>query len=140
LFRNLTKFIEGENNIKEVLDFIKHFNGAEDVFLHGCCYWFAYILRERFHGHGYIVDIYHDPIEGHFVARFIENPNPYEPITPDVEVRFFDIRGDVTDKYKEDDLENVWIMQMTEERRWGRLMCDCREFIEPEDYPAWLKS
>jgi len=128
--------------MQEVIDFIKHFKGSEDVFLHGCCYWFAWILKERFNEVGYIVDIFHDPIEGHFIARFIEHPDPLEPADQTVPVRFFDIRGDVTDMYKQEDLENMWIMQLTEERRWGRLMADCREFISPDDhrYPAWLKS
>ena len=125
--------------MEEVVRFIKNFHGAEDVFLHGCCYWFAWILKERFNGHGYLVDIYHEPIEGHFVARFIQNPAPYESVGPSADVRFFDIRGDVTDLYNEDDLENVWIMEKTEERRWGKLMCDCRNFISPDNYPAWIK-
>lgn len=132
--------------MKEVLDFISHFKGAEDTFLHGCCYWFAWILKERFDGHDYYVTIFHDPIEGHFIARFVINPalrwmHPetyYEPL----DVHFFDIRGDVTEMYNEEDLENMWVMEQFEERRWGRLMCDCREFISPDDdrYPSWLKS
>lgn len=128
--------------IQEVLDFISHFKGAEDTFLHGCCYWFAWILRERFNNHGFYVDIYHDPVEGHFVARFIEqNPDPYEPLDPNAESRFFDIRGDVTNLYNEEELENLWVLELTENRRWGHLMCDCREFIDPDDkrYPEWLK-
>lgn len=125
--------------MEEVVRFIKNFHGAEDVFLHGCCYWFAWILKERFHEHGYLVDIFHEPVEGHFVARFIENPDPYKPFGLSTDVRFFDIRGDVTDLYNEDDLENVWIMEKTEERRWRKLMCDCRDFISPDNYPAWIK-
>lgn len=123
-------------NTKGILDFISHFKGAEDTFLHGCCYWFAYILQDRFHDHGYLVDIFHDPIEGHFVARFIEDTG--YPVKDD-EVRFFDIRGDVTDKYNEGDLENVWLMSVHEERRWGKLMCDCREFVSTDDYPSWIR-
>ena len=60
--------------MQDVIDFISHFKGAEETFLHGCCYWFAFILQERFHEHGYLVDIYHDPVVGHFVARFIRDP------------------------------------------------------------------
>ena len=122
----------------DVLKFISHFEGAEDTFLHGCCYWFAWILQERFHEHGYLVDIFHEPVEGHFVARFIVD-NRVEP-DPFAEERFFDIRGDVTDLYKNSYLESVWLMQMNEDRRWGKLMCDCKDFIEPGDpyYPAWI--
>lgn len=108
------------------------------MFLHGCCYWFAWILSERFSGHGYLVDIFHDPIEGHFLARFIYDAYT-EPPDGDAKAHFFDIRGDVTNLYKEDDLENVWLMSMYEERRYGRLMCDCREFLLPDVYPSWLK-
>ena len=130
--------------MQDVVDFIAHFKGAEDVFLHGCCWWFARILQERFHEHGYLVDIFHEPIEGHFVARFIRDPG-LKWMSPETyheppEVKFFDVRGDVTDLYNEDDLENVWLMSLNEERRWGRLMCDCRDFIQPDDYPAWLKQ
>ena len=124
-------------NTKEILDFISNFKGAEDTFLHGCCYWFAFILKERFHDRGYLVDIFHEPVDGHFVARFIvDSPNP----SVNDEARFFDIRGDVTNFYNEDNLENMWLMNINHERRWAKLMCDCRDFIEPEKYPTWLKE
>ena len=127
-----------------VIAFIFHFTGAEDVFLHGCCYWFAWILQERFHEQGYLVDIFHEPVEGHFVARVIRDPglkwmHP-ETYHDKPEVKFFDVRGDVTDLYNEDDLENMWMMQQAEERRWGRLLCDCKYFLSPDDYPTWLKD
>lgn len=121
--------------MKDVLDFIKHFNGAEDVFLHGCCFWFAFILQERFDGHKYLVSIFHDPIEGHFVAGFL----PDSDNISSEKVRYFDIRGEVTDLYNEDDLESIYWMSINEERRYGRLMCDCKYFIEPEDYPYYLR-
>ena len=111
---------------KEVLDFINHFKGASGTFLNGCCYWFAWILQERFHEREWLVDIFHDPVEGHFVARFIST------IPSDTHVYLFDIRGDVTNLYSIDQLENVWLMQFTEERRWKNLMCDCRDFVERE--------
>lgn len=47
-----------------VLGFIKHFKGSEDVFLYGCCYWFAFILQERFGG-----TMMYEPIENHFVQE-----------------------------------------------------------------------
>lgn len=79
--------------MQDVVDFVKHFKGSEEVFLNGCCYWFARILQDRFHEHGYLVDIFHDPIEGHFLARFIEDPG-YKLMHPETchdepEVRFF---------------------------------------------------
>lgn len=49
---------------KEVVeDFISHFKGSEDVFLNGCCYWFAHILFCCFNGEGRIV---YSPILNHF--------------------------------------------------------------------------
>ena len=118
----------------EVINFIKHFEGSEDTFLHGCCYWFAHILQERFNDRGYIVEIFHEPIEGHFVARFIPTSNK------DTNgIRFYDIRGDVSDLYKIEDLENIWDVNVFEHKRFSKLMCDCRDFIEPEDYPPWIR-
>ena len=121
--------------MSDVLNFIQHFKGARETFLHGCCYWFAMILRERFNDRGYLVDIFHEPVENHFVARFLY-------LTCDVSFtpRFFDIRGDVTNLYDEDKLENMWIMEFDDQKRYTKLMCDCRDFIEPENYPAWLKN
>ena len=129
--------------MKDVLDFIDHFKGSENVFLNGCCYWFAKILELRFNDDGYLVDIFHDPIENHFIARFIKMPMwEYEGsngMKRADDIRFFDIRGDVTDLYNEEGLENVWILEKTDERRWGKLMCDCRDFIDPENYPKWIQ-
>lgn len=48
------------NKIKE---FIDNFHGAENVFLNGCCYWFAFILAERFGG-----DICYNQPDGHFAT------------------------------------------------------------------------
>ena len=31
----------------EILGFIQNFKGSKDVFLNGCCYWFAFILVWR---------------------------------------------------------------------------------------------
>ena len=124
-----------DNMNQEVLDFISHFKGAEDTFLHGCCWWFAWILQERFADHGYLVDIFYEPVEGHFVARFIRDNSG-----PEAQEYFFDVRGDVTALYKDKDLENMWLMSLNEEKFYGRLMCSCREFLEPDKYPDWLKD
>lgn len=124
--------------MKDIIKFIDHFNGSEKTFLNGCCYWFAFILQERFHGRGYVVDILHDPVEGHFVARFRkENNNDNKNA---VNYKFFDVRGDVTNKYKDKYLENIWNMSFEEEKRFSKLMCDCRDFIEPNEYPDSLKD
>lgn len=49
---------------REIMKFISLFEKAKDIFLNGCCYWFAYILSERFAG-----DIYYNPIDNHFAAK-----------------------------------------------------------------------
>ena len=50
---------------QEVLDFIKHFELGKDCFLYGCCYWFAYILMERFHWY-YDCEYMYNIEENHF--------------------------------------------------------------------------
>lgn len=67
--------------------FINHFHSIveddniTDVFTCGCCYWFAFILCERFNA-----TIMYDPVMNHFAAR--------------IDGRLYDITGDVTDKFK----------------------------------------
>lgn len=61
----------------------KRFNKVgviEDTFLNGYCYWFANMLHGVFAG-----EIFYEPVEGHFVTKINE--------------RFYDIRGDVTERY-----------------------------------------
>jgi hypothetical protein len=94
--------------------FIARFHGSEDVFLHGCCYWFAYILRKRFRDCAPV--IMHDPVEGHFVTR--------------IDGRLYDVRGDVTDLYVGHTLDDLDKIRGGE---YARLMRDCRDFIDPEE-------
>ena len=65
---------------ERVLRFISLFKGAEDPFLHGCCYWFAAILEARFKGSV----LYASP-PGHFVCQILN--------------RLYDVTGDVTEAY-----------------------------------------
>lgn len=72
------------NNRQEILDFIKKFKWhapevLDNLFLHGNCYYFAVILKERFPN----AIIMYLMIENHFLAYI----NGY----------LYDIRGDVTD-------------------------------------------
>lgn len=48
----------------DILNFIRFFSGSEDVFLYGCCYWFAFILSSRFGG-----EIWLDVINNHFITK-----------------------------------------------------------------------
>lgn len=78
----------------DVLQFISQFRECKHTFLYGCCYWFAFILKERFNG-----QIYYNPIENHFATK----------INGDL----YDVSGEITcdsfvlwDEYKKvDELE-----------------------------------
>lgn len=70
-----------ENEIK---DFIKNFSkypDSKEMFLCGCCYWFAYILKGRFPKG----EIWYDEIDNHFMLYYIG--------------KIWDIRGDITGLY-----------------------------------------
>ena len=54
--------LESKTDSATILDFISHFKDAQDTFLYGCCYWFAFILNERFGGTTMYL-----PVENHFV-------------------------------------------------------------------------
>lgn len=114
----------------EILDFIKHFSGSEDTFLHGFCWWFAWILKERFNVRGWFVEIMYDPVPGHFVAKFMR-PDLY-----DFDTHFFDIRGDVTvlykQKWKDQKLYYMDLLEEVDPAHYAHLMRDCRDFIDPE--------
>lgn len=70
----------------EIINFLQRFHlsdNVDEVFTQGCCYWFAYILAERFDIG--TTKIMYCPIDNHF-GTMIDN-------------RIYDITGDVTDKY-----------------------------------------
>lgn len=66
--------------IQEILSFIDNFKDAQSAFLYGCCYWFAFILNERFGGTTMYL-----PVENHFVQA--------------IGKRLYDVSGDVTAEY-----------------------------------------
>jgi len=104
--------------MKEILKFIEHFKGAEETFLHGCCYWFAFILKRHFQTK-YLTDIMYEPKEGHFIAR--------------IDDRYFDIRGDVTELYSGMMLYDMCEMYSQDFKYYCKLMRECRDFTEPVD-------
>ena len=53
----------------KVLAFIKRFEGSEETFTSGCCYWFARILCERFDISLYKTTMMYNNIDGHFAAK-----------------------------------------------------------------------
>ena len=96
-----------------VLEFIRHFKGAEETFLCGCCYWFAFILQERFGG-----TMMYEPVKNHFVQE--------------IGGRFYDASGDVTDTYKNSEYLMFWSdMEQYDPLLYQRLVRDC---IRKEPY------
>lgn len=73
-----------ETYCQRIVNFIENFKRRgdkekiEELFLNGCCYWFASILNERFSG-----DIYYDIVENHFLY--------YDEFTDCI----YDIRGNL---------------------------------------------
>ena len=66
---------------KEVLVFISKFQneGTIKTFTEGCCYWFARILKERFHG-----IIMYNSVDNHFASL--------------IDTHLYDITGNISDK------------------------------------------
>lgn len=67
-------------NKATILNFIQNLKGSEKVFLNGCCYWFAFILQERFGG-----NMMYEPVINHFIQE--------------IGGRLYDASGDVTEQY-----------------------------------------
>ncbi len=101
----------------KVIQFIGHFNGSEDVFLHGCCYWFAEILEQRFFVESKAA-IKYEPVEGHFVTE--------------IDGKLYDVRGDVTEMYSGKVLYDLDEMRRDKNghRQYWKLMRECRDFEE----------
>jgi len=95
-----------------VLGFIKHFKGSWDVFLYGMCYWFAFILQERFGG-----TMMYEPIENHFVQE--------------IGGRLYDASGDVTEKYTSEYLMPWSDVEQYDHLLYKRIVRDC---IRKEQY------
>jgi len=100
-----------------IVGFIERFHGSEDVFLHGCCWWFAQILVQRF---GWMASVKYEPVEGHFVTRIIN--------------RYYDVRGDVTELYRTKRMYDMTKLRIEDRRMYDRLMRQCRDF---EEAGAW---
>lgn len=90
-----------------IMRFISNFHGAEDVFLNGCCYWFALILQARFGG-----TIFYDPIRNHFVCRIGE--------------RFYDVSGET----HSEEYCNWEMFSLVDYREYQRIIRDCIDKVE----------
>lgn len=102
----------------KILKFISRFHGSEHVFLHGCCYWFAYILDYRFYTE-YQTSIMYEPVEGHFITK-IDN-------------HYYDIRGDVTELYRGKPMYDLGDLYNENLKLYDHLMRDCRDFEEVKE-------
>lgn len=72
--------METNPSVSDILGFINNFKDAQTTFLYDCCYWFAFILNERFGGTTMYL-----PVENHFVQA--------------IGKRLYDVSGDVTVDY-----------------------------------------
>lgn len=94
-----------------VENFLKRFHFSEninDVFISGCCYWFAKILYDRF-ALTYGAVIMYDEVENHFGTK--------------IAGRVYDITGDVTLKYE----WKAW-SDVDDELLRSRIIRDCIMF------------
>ena len=110
---------------KEILNFIDtfkyyHKEEVEDLFLHGCCYWFADILERQFGARKC-----YSTAENHFVVE--------------INGELYDIRGNITNEYDKptDDPDNnssdliYWdVYQEWEPLDSGRVIKNCKNFID----------
>ena len=88
----------------EVNHFIRQFNGAENVFINGMCYWFAFILQTRFE----IGEIIYDSVAGHFMWMFDGGA--------------FDVEGE----HELPERFETWQeIKLTDDRRYLRILRDC---------------
>ena len=105
---------------EKVIEFINHFtfNGKYkqviESFTCGNCYWFAFILKERFAvSDAYIV---YDDIANHFGCC--------------IDMRVYDITGDITDDYIWTDWDAMYEIDPI---HYKRIFRDCVLQINPED-------
>mgnify|MGYP006379771933 CR=1 FL=1 len=98
--------LRSENSSENVWHFIKTFAAAHDTFLYGNCYWFAFILQNRFNG-----TILYDEIDNHYLCE--------------INGRIYDVRGEVTDFYSNVNLINWNDMLFKDPVLYKRLVRDC---------------
>lgn len=89
----------------DIIRWISNFKDAKKTFTEGCCYWFAYILQQRYGG-----EIWYDNIIGHFVCK--------------IEGTYYDVTG-VYEPENIDWLESWSSIQQTEPERAQRITKHC---------------
>lgn len=96
------------NDDERILGFISRFNSGDTskVFTNGCCYWFAFMLCERFRGLNPCM--MYDITNNHFATK--------------ISGKVYDVTGDVTN----DGQWQPWVSVMQEEPYLaGRIISDC---------------
>jgi hypothetical protein len=93
-------------NRQEILGFIGNFKDAQNTFLFGCCYWFAFILSKRFGG----VTMYL-PVENHFIQE--------------IGGLLYDVSGDVTAQYTGSQIIPWDSMEEYDSSLYHRIIRDC---------------
>jgi hypothetical protein len=69
--------VENKAIVKDVEEFITYFDGTQDNFLHGNCYWFAQILFERFWRFYPEVEVMYNQIDNHFAVAILANDTTF---------------------------------------------------------------
>lgn len=91
-----------------IYQFTSFGKAIEECFTCGNCYWFAFILKERFRGH-----ISYDPVANHFGCW--------------IDYHIYDITGDVTNKYNWVNWNWYTLMEPIASKRIER---DCIELVK----------
>lgn len=96
--------------------FIRRFRcaGTIRIFTQGCCYWFAFILKERFHG----TIMYHE-IDNHFACL--------------IGKRLYDITGPIDSQHGWQEWERY---KFYEPANANRVIRDCLEIVSPKSSSA----
>lgn len=112
--------MENRTDKETILHFIGHFRAAQETFLYGCCFWFAFILQARFGG-----TMMYEPVENHYVQE--------------IGGWLYDVSGDVTEKYRASKYLMRWSdMESYDSSLYRRLIRDCikKERFDYDDDPG----
>ena len=103
----------------QVKGFNTYFDGCQDNFRFGNCYWYAHILQERFR-RWYPTEIMYNPIDNHFACRIGD--------------LFFDILGQFDPNLRE--WETWEHYKKVEPLGAARVYRDCAMHMEGEEWLA----
>ena len=120
------RMIEYQNLVEDVEEFITYFDGTQDNFLHGNCYWFALILETRFWNFYPEVDLMYNQVDNHFAVMISTN---------DVAAFLFDASGCIG-RYHEDDpqWQRWYKYRAIEPLDAARVYRDCIWHISEEEW------